>query len=418
MSQLRILVLTSSTGGGHDARAEAFAEWCFQLYRHDVEVRIEQMLEKSSVVNRAGVNFYNRIQRAAPWLHKAFYAIVELLSWLNSNRVTFGAGYYAQVLREYRPHLVFSVHDCLNRGYFQLARQTLGAGQVRCATYCGEFSGGWGYSRNWIEPSVDLYVSRTPTASDYAIKCGIPRARARVRGYLMLPRAHLEVLSPADRRVFRTRRLGLDPERFTVFLATGGNGANNHFALLPALLRHADRVQAIVICGKNKETYNELVQWRAAHPEFLCWIEGYSEIVHLHMQASDAIVTRGGTTTCAKALHFQCPIIFNAFGGIMPQEELTWKFFRNGAASEKIEDAADFARIIDTWMADPAAYAATRENFLRLRYEEDPTVLIDELVALGNEAAAATLRRRPWPPPRPAAGASSRAPFIDGPPAA
>ncbi len=27
MSKLRILVLTSSTGGGHDARAEAFAEW-------------------------------------------------------------------------------------------------------------------------------------------------------------------------------------------------------------------------------------------------------------------------------------------------------------------------------------------------------------------------------------------------------
>ena len=66
MSKLRILVLTSSTGGGHDARAEAFAEWCFQLYRHDVDVRIEQMLEKSSVVNRTGVNLYNRIQRAAP----------------------------------------------------------------------------------------------------------------------------------------------------------------------------------------------------------------------------------------------------------------------------------------------------------------------------------------------------------------
>ncbi len=415
MPKLRILVLTSSTGGGHDARAEAFAEWCFQLYRHDVDVRIEQMLEKSSVVNRTGVNLYNRIQRAAPWLHKIFYAIVELLSYLNRSRVTFGAGYYLYVLRDYRPHLVFSVHDCLNRGYFQLARKTLGADQVRCATYCGEFSGGWGYSRNWIEPTADLYVSRTPTARDYAVKCGIPADRARVRGYLMLPRAHLETLNAADRRVFRTRRLGLDPEKFTVFLATGGNGANNHFALLPALLKHADRVQAIVICGKNKETYNELVHWRTAHPEFGCHIEGYSEIVHLHMQASDAIVTRGGTTTCAKALHFRCPIIFNAFGGIMPQEELTWKFFRNGAASEKIEDAADFTRIIDKWMADPVVYAATRENFLKLRYEEDPTVLIDEIVTLGNEAAGAKLRRRAFPPERTAGGPSSRAPFIDGP---
>ncbi len=398
MSKLRILVLTSSTGGGHDARAEAFAEWCFQLYRHDVDVRIEQMLEKSSVVNRAGVNLYNRIQRTAPWVHKVFYAVIELLSYLNTDRVTFGAGYYLAVLEEYRPHLVFSVHDCLNRGYFQLARQTLGAANVRCATYCGEFSGGWGYSRNWIEPSVDLYISRTPTASDYAVKKGIPPEHARVRGSLMSPRASLEVFSPVDRRVFQAKRLGLDPDKFTVFLATGGNGANNHFELLPALVRHARRVQAIVICGRNKETFNDLVHWRANHPEFTCHIEGYSDIVHLHMQASDAIVTRGGTTTCAKALNFRCPIVFNAFGGIMPQEELTWKFFHNGAAAEKVEKADHFAEIIDRWMAQPETYRQFRENFLQLRYEEDPTVVIDELVTLANQVAGADLQRFAFPP--------------------
>ena len=91
MSKLRILVLTSSTGGGHDARAAAFAEWCFQLYRHDVDVRIEQMLEQSSVVNRAGVNLYNRLQQAAPWVHIWFYTLVEGLSSLNRRRVTFGS---------------------------------------------------------------------------------------------------------------------------------------------------------------------------------------------------------------------------------------------------------------------------------------------------------------------------------------
>ena len=77
MPPLRILVLTSSTGGGHDARAQAFAEWCFQLYRHDVDVRIEQMLEGSSRLYRGGVQFYNWIQRRSPWMHKAFYTVVE-----------------------------------------------------------------------------------------------------------------------------------------------------------------------------------------------------------------------------------------------------------------------------------------------------------------------------------------------------
>jgi len=359
-----------------------------------VDVRIEQMLEKSSFVNRWGVDLYNHIQKSAPWVHKLFYTVVEILSFLNRRKVTFGAGYYLEVLLDYKPHLVFSVHDCLNRGYFQLARKTLGDDKVRCATYCGEFSGGWGYSRNWIEPTVDLYFSRTPTARDFAVKCGVPVEKTRVRGYLMLPRAHLEVLDAATRREFREKKLGLRPDLFTVFLATGGNGANNHFDLLPALVKHSDRVQAIVICGRNKQAYNDLIHWRANHPEFNCYVAGFSEIVHLLIQASDAIVTRGGTTTCAKALHFRCPIIFNAVGGIMPQEELTWKFFRNGAASGKIENAADFAAIIDRWMADFTAYEHVRENFLKLRYEEDPTILIDELVALANEVAKAKLKRR------------------------
>ena len=398
MSQLRILVLTSSTGAGHDARAEAFAEWCFQLYRHDVDVRIEQMLEKSSAVNRFGVNFYNRIQRSAPWIHKAFYTIVEILSFLNRSGVTFGAAYYREVISEYQPHLVLSVHDCLNRGYFQLAREILGAENVRCATYCGEFSGGWGYSRNWIERTVDLYFSRTATARDFAVKQGIPAERTRVRGYLMQPRAHLERFSEPEKAAFLEHKLGLTPGLFTVFLATGGNGANNHFDLLPALVQHAAHCQVIVICGKNKQAYNELVHWRANHPELGCYVEGFSEIVHLLMQVSDCIVSRGGTTTCAKALHFQCPIIFNAFGGIMPQEQLTWKFFRNGAGCHKIEDAADFATLIDRWMADPATYREARENFLQLRYEEDPTVIIDELVGLAAEAAhGVTLHRRAFP---------------------
>ncbi len=406
MSKVRILVLTSSTGGGHDARAAAFAEWCFQRYRHEVDVRIEQMLEKSSVINRIGVNLYNRIQKGAPWMHTVFFTLVEGLSFINARKVTLGGAYYLKVLAEYRPHLVFSVHDCLNRGYFQRARKLLGGDQVRCATYCGEFSGGWGYSRNWIEPSVDRYFSRTATARDYAVKKGVPAERARVRGYLMQPRAHLEVISAAECPAFRVQRLGLRPDLFTVFLATGANGAHNHFDLLPILARHPDRCQAVVICGQNKEAYNELVHWRANHPEFNCYIEGYSEIVHLLLQVSDVIVTRGGTTTCAKALHFRCPIIFNAFGGIMPQEELTWKFFRNGANSQKIESAAQFAAIIEGWLADPAAYARAKKGFLALRYEEDPTILIDELVDLANEVAGVKLVRRPFPPT-----SGSRSPF-------
>lgn len=391
MSNLRILVLTSSTGGGHDARAVAFSKWVKRLYGWSVEVRIESMLEDSSVLNRFGVRFYNFIQKHAPWFHHPFYLVVEGLRFLNGSRVFLGSRYYTEVLENYQPHLVFSVHDCLNRGYFQTARRVLGASRVRCATYCSEFAGGYGYSRNWIEPTVDLYISRTRTARDYAIKLGMNRDKIRVRGHLMEPRVYEEVFIMKDRQQFQRDNLGLDPKRFTVFLATGGAGANNHLELLPVLARFADRVQAIVVCGRNHRSFLRVNEWRKLHPELLCHVEGYCQQMHLLVQSSDVIVTRGGTTTCAKAMHYRCPIILNGFKGIMPQERLTVKFFTQDEASQVITKASELERILATWLEDHSAYEDLKERFCSLRYDEEPTLVIKELVELAREAATAQI---------------------------
>jgi len=389
VSNLRILVLTSSTGGGHDARAVAFSKWVKRLYGWSVEVRIESMLEDSSVLNRLGVRFYNFIQKHAPWLHHPYYLLIEGLRFVNRNRVTLGKRYYVQVLENYKPHLIFSVHDCLNRGYFPTARQVLGPARVRCATYCSEFSGGYGYSANWIEPSVDLYISRTATARDYAVKLGMDPERIRVRGHLMEPRVYEEEFIMKDRQNFQRQNLGLDPTRFTVFLATGGTGANNHLDLLPVVAKFADRFQVIVVCGRNHRAFLRVNEWKRTHPELLCHVEGYCQQMHLLVQASDVIITRGGTTTCAKAMHYRCPIILNGFHGIMPQERLTVKFFTQDDASEVISRPGDLERLLRSWSEDRSAYWSRKERFCNLRYDEDPTVVIKEIVELAREAASA-----------------------------
>ena len=82
----------------------------------------------------------------------------------------------------------------------------------------------------------------------------------------------------------------------------------------------------------------------------------------------------------------------------MPQESLTWKFFRNGAGSEKIESVDDLSNILQAWMSDRRRYEAYREQFLSLRYEEDPTLLIDEIVSLASDTAGIPVTRHPFPP--------------------
>lgn len=83
----------------------------------------------------------------------------------------------------------------------------------------------------------------------------------------------------------------------------------------------------------------------------------------------------------------------------MPQENLTWKFFRNGAQSQKVESADEFRRLMSKWIEDSASYATYRAAFLALRYEENPTLLIDEIVEQANEVAQLSLPRQAFPPP-------------------
>jgi processive 1,2-diacylglycerol beta-glucosyltransferase len=391
-NRTRFLVLTSSTGGGHDARAGAFREWMELLFGDQVEVRVEQMLEKSSGIGRTGVDAYNWIQRRAPWLHIPFYALVEGLSLLNRSSVSFGRAYYAGVLDSFRPHLILSVHDCLNRGFFQLAKARLGD-SVRCATYTGEFSGGWGFSINWVEPSADLFIARTDEAARFAVQLGMPPERTVTRGHFLAPREDLETLSP-DLRIRYRHRLGLDTDRTTLLMATGGTGANNHRALFDTLASLAGSLQVIFMCGRDADTRAWLDTRIASQTALRACTVGYTDEVHLLIQASDLIFTRGGTTTCAKALHFRCPILFNCFGGTMPQERLTLRFFMRGGTCPSIGNEADFAHVLRPLATSADRLAAFRADFEHLRYQSETHSLVTELANLGAAASGGKLRPR------------------------
>jgi len=85
-------------------------------------------------------------------------------------------------------------------------------------------------------------------------------------------------------------------------------------------------------------------------------------------------------------------------GGIMPQEELTVKYFRHGCGTQQVANAQEFGGLIDHWMKTPGDYRQFRKKFLALRYEENPTVIIEELVNLGQSVAGTALSPRPFPP--------------------
>ena len=376
----KVLVLTSRTGGGHDARAEAFRDWVSKVYGSAVEVRIDHTLEDSSKWNRLGVELYNVIHRYNPFCHHIYYHIGEFFGLFQHRKVSVGLPYYDQLIREYQPDVIFSVHSMLNRGYFRHAKSCL-TKPVFCVTYCGEFRGSYGFSRNWVARDVDLFLGRTQKTLEAATNLGLPPGKGQCWGHLLKPVFYEPPLGDREREEYLQKELGLELGRFTLLLATGGAGAQNHEKLLRHVLSLQERIQVIALCGRNDKVRHALELWQRAHPDFKIAVLPYSREMHRLLQVSSAVVTRPGTTTSAEALQLGCPILFNRFGGTMPQESCTLRYFQALDLAPHVLSPDDLEPRLRAWLDRPEDYERFRARFLAARTEDEPASLVRAIVA-------------------------------------
>ncbi len=69
---MRVLILTSATGGGHNMRARSLRQWAARE-RPGWTVEIQEVLEATHGLYRFGVELYNVIQRSSPRLHHLYF---------------------------------------------------------------------------------------------------------------------------------------------------------------------------------------------------------------------------------------------------------------------------------------------------------------------------------------------------------
>jgi processive 1,2-diacylglycerol beta-glucosyltransferase len=377
----RLLVLTSATGAGHDTHALATAAWCRRLYGDEIEVTIAHALEDSHALYRHGVAFYNLIQRRAPWFHHIYYNVVELLEVLNPGTVSLGRASYVHLLERTRPDAILSVHDCLNRGYFELAREVLGP-KVKRGTYCTEFEGGYGFSRNWVNPQGDFLFARTPEVAREALRRGMAPGGTSVAGHWAPPPFYTADEADIHEIATLRQKWGLEPNRFTLLLSTGGAAAQNHRAMLRTLAPLSERIQIIALCGRDERAHTDLETWATRESPLTVRFLSFTDRMPELLRASSAVVARAGATTAGEALLCRCPVIFNGLGGMMPQELPTWRYFRSRGIGSAALTAGAIRDQVTKWLDDPAAFASLRERLRHTRDGTTPQVALEMLLEM------------------------------------
>ena len=367
---MRVLILTSSTGGCHDMRARAFAEWAQAEPQHGVSVEWCRPLEESHWFYAFGVGLYNWIQRTAPLLHHLYFNFLDLVPTIRWFK-PLGAARFRAVLERARPDVVLSVHDHLNHAYFDFARAVLGRDRVRCVTYCDELHGGYGFSHQWVDPKADLFIGVVPETCEAAVRWGMAREKTFVGGF-MTRRFFYEPAETEPRC----------PREFSLLLMASGHGAQNHIAFLEALKRRGVEAKVEALCGASAEAAEAVNAWAAANPSLPVRVWAHDTNVARLMRSVTAVVARPGAGVCSEAIVSRCPLLINTLGGLMPQELINVKFFRKHGLANVIHRPDDLARIAAEWKANPALPETMRQRMDAVCPRNGPREILQRLAAL------------------------------------
>ena len=363
-------------------RAAALAEWIERLHGDSVKVARWQALEESSRLDRFGVGLYNWIQRHAPCLHHVFFNFLELAGLHRRASRIKGRERYLARLRELTPDVIVSTHAHLNHGYFELAKQCLGA-SLRCITYCGELSGGYGFSRHWVNPAADGFIAAVDACASAAQAHGMPVEKAKLGGFLLRPQFFEPEADRMARSEMRRSLLREVGERPLLLLGTGANGANNHAAIIRSLQRIQSPLGIVALCGRNAGALRQLKAMNAEAGHHRIIPLSYREDMAAILRAVDLAFVRPGTGTTSECIVCDCPVVFNGIGGVMPQEGITLKYLASkGIAAPLVRRPSQLSRVVEQWLIDEPHGVSDkrREAFTGINRGFTPAGIVQEVL--------------------------------------
>jgi processive 1,2-diacylglycerol beta-glucosyltransferase len=383
---MRLLLLSSSTGGGHDMRARSFAQWAEEPPRSSgdtgtpvVQAIRRQCLEDDGPLYAFGAWLYNFIQRTLPALHHIYFNVLEVVPFCGSVKALPGRAAFQEAVRAAQPDVVLSTHDHLNHAFLDAARAALPERPPLCGTYCGELSGGYGFSRRWVNPGADFFIGAVDACTAQARRLGMSPKKSWTGGFMLNPDFWSPPQTDSERAAFLRDELRLEPGRFTLLLGTGANGANNHIALLAALARARVHPQVIALCGNNAAAKSRVEAWAAAHPQIPVCALGYQSRMKRVLECSDAVFARPGTGTTSEAIQSGLPVLFNGIGGVMPQEIITVRYCRKFFEAHVASRARALPALVDAWMRDEPRLARVRAGVCAARPEGHPLRILESL---------------------------------------
>ena len=374
----KILIISSDTGGGHRSAAKALADGLQKFWKgKSVAVRVVKAVEESHHITEKLVNVYNWILRNRQhWMIYVYWAMNRFRPETREFFHRRCIGYVRSQFEKWCPHLVVSVHPLTQHIFARILKELNLAGQIPLVTVVTDPC--YGFWKGWACDDVTLYLVANEDARRQLIDYGIAPEKIKISGMPVHPKFH-----EVDEKIAQKARraLGLDSEKFTVFVNAGWIGGGNIPQIFRELVRGEMDVQAIFLAGKNEALKKEAEEL-ARDAKFPVKVIGYSDEIEKLMQSANVMISKLGGLTTFEALACRLPIIADATTPPMPQEAGTVNLIARRGAGILLQKTSDIVPVIQSLLEDSQRYAEMKAATAGLAIPNSTEFIIKEIAAL------------------------------------
>ncbi len=374
MQRPKILILTTSLGGGHTAAAKAIAAAIEQVFPGRFEVKVLDALKEAKLVvslDKIFVPFYTQsVRNLKGYPYKAFYAATdsshEIMRKLLATVFKTDA---EAILRREDPDLVISTFWFIG---YAVALAVKGQPWPKKVKVVSLITDSGDVHKMWLMSNEDAVLVSTPETIEFAAALGAPKEIMHYLGFPLDAR-----FANLPHRLEVRRKLGLDPRKFTVLLTGGGLGLNRKLLSVARLLAKTKTgAQFVYVTGQDKATQTRLERLKFIDSTAVLGFVGNMPEL---LAAADLVVGKAGWISLCEAFAAKRPVV--VIDMVPGQEEPNAQLVERQGVGWVLTNPDEAAAKIVDLIENPANLKAVESNIEKLKFDANAAPKIAEFIA-------------------------------------
>lgn len=349
---MKVLIFSVSAGGGHVQAAEAIKDH-IELKDSNSEVSIIDTLKYiNPIIDKVVIGSYLKALKVTPSLYRKLYSYSEgtdpLAITLASKLIEALTCKLIPLIEDFNADILISTHPFTTEMLSVLKfKYNLDIPSMSIIT---DF-----YSHStWIHPYINAYIVSNSDMIGKMVSEGIKKDSIYELGIPVRPDFNKKYP-----RNITLNNLNLSTSKFTILIMGGSLGMGKIKDIYEQLNKIDEDIQIIIITGKNKKLYTDLLKIRKSSLKETRII-GFTDEVNRYMQCSNLLLTKPGGLTITEALICNLPL--GVFSPIPGQEEKNAQFLFRHNLAVNLTDTSKCGKNIDLLLKSPEKLKTMAKN--------------------------------------------------------